>query len=83
MEQHRPGPGITMEFKMKRTSIIFLIVIGLSRTSGAAQNGGDPWWPQFRGPNSSGLGGGNPPVHFGPGQNVQWKTATGREYRRR
>src|SRR5947207_4384741 len=40
-------------------------------------NGGELWWPQFRGPNSSGLGGGKPPIHFGPGQNVQWKTAVG------
>ena len=62
---------------MKHTSIIFLIIIALSSFSGAAENDGDLWWPQFRGPNSSGLGGGNPPVHFGPGQNVQWKTATG------
>ncbi len=35
------------------------------------------WWPQFRGPNSSGLGEGRPPVHFGPSQNVRWKTAVG------
>ncbi|MHC4426159.1 MAG: outer membrane protein assembly factor BamB family protein, partial [Planctomycetota bacterium] len=33
-------------------------------------------WPQFRGPNSSGLAaeGQNPPVEFGPEQNVVWKT---------
>lgn len=32
-------------------------------------------WPQFRGPNSSGLGaeGQNPPVEFGPEQNLLWK----------
>jgi outer membrane protein assembly factor BamB len=35
------------------------------------------WWPQFRGPNSTGLGDGRPPVHFGPEQNVLWKTAVG------
>jgi outer membrane protein assembly factor BamB len=35
------------------------------------------WWPQFRGPHSSGLGEGRPPVHFGPDQNVLWKTALG------
>jgi outer membrane protein assembly factor BamB len=34
-------------------------------------------WPQFRGPNSSGIGDGNPPVDFGPSQNVVWKTAVG------
>src|SRR2546426_11613306 len=33
--------------------------------------------PQFRGPNSSGVGEGRPPVHFGPGQKVRWKAAVG------
>jgi outer membrane protein assembly factor BamB len=31
-------------------------------------------WPQFRGPNGSGLGEGDMPVHFGPESNVVWKT---------
>jgi len=63
---------------MKRaTWIIVLVIVVLSSSSRAAENGGDVWWPQFRGPNSSGLGGGKPPVHFGPGQNVLWKTAMG------
>ena len=39
---------------------------------GAAQS-----WPQFRGPNSSGVGSGKPPVHFGPDRAVLWKTAVG------
>jgi outer membrane protein assembly factor BamB len=34
-------------------------------------------WPQFRGPDSSGIGDGKPPVEFGPSQNVLWKTAVG------
>src|SRR5258708_7619512 len=34
-------------------------------------------WPQFRGPNSTGIGEGKPPVEFGPGKNVLWKTAIG------
>ncbi len=38
---------------------------------------GRVWWPQFRGPHSSGLGAGKPPVQFGPGRNVRWKTAVG------
>jgi outer membrane protein assembly factor BamB len=35
----------------------------------------EPNWPQFRGPNASGLAaeGQNPPVEFGPKQNVLWK----------
>src|SRR6476646_4285565 len=51
----------------------FWIAVGatfvLSRVAGAAE------WPQFRGPNSSGIGDGKPPVEFGPSQNVLWKTA--------
>ena len=43
----------------------------LSSFAGAAE------WPQFRGPNSSGIGDGKPPVEFGPSQNVLWKTAVG------
>src|SRR4029434_6739962 len=54
--------------------IIFLAVVA---SSSRGAESGELWWPQFRGPNSSGLGGGKPPVHFGPGQNVQWKTAVG------
>src|SRR5687767_8648289 len=57
------------------TWVIFLVVVVSSPR--AAENDDDPWWPQFRGPNSSGIGGGKPPVHFGSGQNVQWKTAVG------
>lgn len=36
----------------------------------------EPIWPQFRGSNASGLAaeGQNPPVKFGPEQNVLWKT---------
>src|SRR6266545_7194798 len=62
---------------MKPTWIIFLVVVALSSSLRAAENSGNLWWPQFRGPNSSGIGAGKPPIHFGPGQNVQWKTAVG------
>ncbi len=34
-------------------------------------------WPQFRGPNSSGIGSGKPPVEFGSDQNVLWKATVG------
>src|SRR4026209_1265177 len=34
-------------------------------------------WPQFRGPNASGIGDGRPPVEFGPSQNLLWKTPVG------
>jgi outer membrane protein assembly factor BamB len=38
---------------------------------------GKVWWPQFRGPNSAGLGEGRPPVHFAPNHNVLWKIPLG------
>src|SRR5215471_16265297 len=63
---------------MTRPSCITTIAtLVLSSLAGVAQPGGKVWWPQFRGPNSSGLGDGKPPVHFGPDQNVLWKTALG------
>jgi outer membrane protein assembly factor BamB len=40
----------------------------------AAQRDVKARWPQFRGPGSSGVAEGKPPVHFGPGRNVLWKT---------
>jgi outer membrane protein assembly factor BamB len=35
------------------------------------------WWPQFRGPSSSGIGEGKPPVEFGPDQKVLWTVPMG------
>ncbi len=52
---------------MKKTSLItILATVVLSSFAGASQNRGKAWWPQFRGPNSSGIGVGKPPVNFGP-----------------
>ena len=63
---------------MTRTSwITLLAIVVLSNFAVAAQESGKVWWPQFRGPNSSGLGGGKPPVDFGLDKNVRWKTAVG------
>src|SRR5262245_14195314 len=63
---------------MKRISwITLLAIVVLSSFAVAAQQGGKVSWPQFRGPNSSGVGGGKPPVHFGSDQNVRWKTPVG------
>lgn len=60
--------------KISWTTLLATVV--LSSFAVAAQ-GGKVWWPQFRGPNSSGLGAGKPPVQFGPDQNVRWKTPVG------
>ncbi len=63
---------------MARTSwITVLATVALSSFAGAAQNVGRVWWPQFRGPGSSGIGEGKPPVQFGPNQNLLWKVAVG------
>src|ERR1700733_6549807 len=41
-----------------------------------AASGAEEWWPQFRGPNASGVSeSAKPPVDFGPGTNQIWKIA--------
>ena len=60
---------------MIRVSRIFVLATVLSAS--AAVNDATTSWPQFRGPNSSGIGAGKPPVQFGPDQNVLWKTPLG------
>jgi outer membrane protein assembly factor BamB len=64
----------------QRPWIALVTTVLLSSLSGAAQNidkRDKAWWPQFRGPNSAGIGTGKPPVQFGPGENVLWKVALG------
>ena len=54
-----------------RTMLAF-VALGLFATTGRAGEG--PAWPQFRGPNGSGVADGQkPPVEFGPDKNVKWK----------
>jgi len=53
------------------------VAVALLTFAAVAQDTSKVWWPQFRGPNSSGIGAGRPPVQFGPGQRVRWKTAVG------
>ena len=48
-----------------------LLGSAIHTASAAAAN-----WPQFRGPNTSGVSDdGRPPIHFGPDTNLLWKTA--------
>ena len=61
----------TSKLLMRRACIPLLAFVTLA---GAADR---PWWPQFRGPDSAGIGEGKPPVEFGPGQKLVWKTAVG------
>jgi outer membrane protein assembly factor BamB len=63
---------------MARTLWITLLTAALlSSCARAADNTGKLWWPQFRGPNGSGVGEGRPPVHFGPDREALWKAAVG------
>ena len=49
--------------------MLFALLLGLSSTSLASPAS----WPQFRGPNGSGVSDGKPVIHFGPNSNVVWK----------
>ena len=53
-----------------------LIAVLLLMHSAGTTRANEPMWPRFRGPNGSGLAaeGQNPPVEFGPEQNLLWKT---------
>jgi outer membrane protein assembly factor BamB len=63
---------------MTRGSLITLLTaVILSSFAGETQNRRKLWWPQFRGPNCSGIGEGRPPVKFGPDHNVLWKIPVG------
>lgn len=55
--------------------VVLIAVLLLMYFAGTTRANG-PVWPQFRGPNGSGHAdeGQNPPVEFGPEQNVLWKT---------
>ncbi len=56
---------------MKRNAAFILaIILSVAHAASAAES----WWPQFRGPNSSGVSeSAQPPVEFGPGTNQLWK----------
>jgi len=62
---------------MTRNLRIILAAVALSSLSGAAESGRNAWWPQFRGPNSAGLGEGKTPVEFGPNRKALWKAVVG------
>ena len=58
-------------------AVIVLTIFVAAGVGGSSQKSGNAWWPQFRGPNASGVGTGSPPVHFGPDRNVLWKVPVG------
>jgi outer membrane protein assembly factor BamB len=67
-------PGFTMT---RTFAITVLLAVVLSSLADTSKSGGETWWPQFRGPNSSGVGQGRPPVHFGTDERVLWRAAVG------
>jgi outer membrane protein assembly factor BamB len=55
--------------------VVMRIVLSLAIASILLANTAMADWPQFRGPNSSGIGSGaSVPVEFGPGKNELWST---------
>ena len=63
---------------MTKTSLIIILALVVLLACAAAADDGDKLsWPQFRGPNSTGIGDGKPPVEFGSDKNVLWKAAVG------
>jgi outer membrane protein assembly factor BamB len=61
---------------MSRTSAGILTVAALcaSGLSLAAQNGGDRFWPQWRGPSANGVSrSANPPTEWSEQKNIRWK----------
>jgi outer membrane protein assembly factor BamB len=59
------------------TLLAFIVLLTFAGTAQNSVKSGKAWWPQFRGPNSTGLGDGKPPVKFSPNENVSWKSAIG------
>jgi len=62
---------------MKRLVWIALLSTAVLSSAPPQDKNAKPWWPQFRGPNSSGITEGKAPVQFGPTQKVLWKTPVG------
>ncbi len=55
-------------------TILAIVVLGLWPIAGFAQV--ESSWPQFRGPNGSGVAEGQrPPIEFGPTKNLKWKVS--------
>jgi outer membrane protein assembly factor BamB len=60
-----------------RSSHVVLLIVLLAVLGLDAQRPDDAGWPQFRGPNATGIAAGTaaPPTEFGPSKNLLWKTA--------
>lgn len=70
----RNQPPLTACFAL---AILILALAALRVWASAADTVGVLSWPQFRGPDSTGIGDGKPPVEFGPATHVLWKATIG------
>ena len=61
----------------KTSPIIILALLVLLAFAVVADDRDKLSWPQFRGPNSTGIGDGKPPVEFGSEKNLLWKAGVG------
>ena len=62
-------------FKTHNSHLRLASLIGVVFFALAGVSLGD--WPQFRGPNGSGLAQGSAPIEFGPGKNERWRVDLG------
>jgi outer membrane protein assembly factor BamB len=64
--------GLLAGFMATLVAALLLVQPATAATGNAAESA----WPQFRGPDGLAVAGAeaNPPIHFGPGSNVVWKT---------
>lgn len=67
-----------MRLPLRRRTLATVVAISsIGAPAAQAQDTGAPGWPQFRGPNATGIAVTSkaPPIEFGPDRNVLWKTA--------
>lgn len=73
MPQNKPLSTQIMNVRIFLQTCPLVVLTLLYGVAACAQ----PHWPQFRGPNGLGIStSAQPPVQFGPDQNVLWKSAT-------
>ena len=55
---------------------LLTLLLPLALAAHTSAHAAEAWWPQFRGPNCSGVSDtAKPPAEFGPGKNLLWKIA--------
>jgi len=67
------GPN-SLPAKVLGFAILIVALVIVPTVVVLAANADQLPWPQFRGPDATGIGDGKPPVEFAPNKNVVWKT---------